>query len=108
MPLQKGLDVAREIHHVREAVERLDFAGRPLQGLQQATAPVPRRLRALLMAANATQDFAGHDTGEALHPLYGQIVFVQRHEKTTDGGRAPRNKRSHPLPQAPCPAPVPA
>ena len=80
MAVEDGLDVAREVHHVGQVREGLNLAGRTLQR-EQFAGFVLRRLGAMLVAADATDDFAGAHAAPALHPLHGKIVLVQRLEE---------------------------
>jgi hypothetical protein len=80
VPVQDGLDVAREIHHVGKIVEGFDSPRR--SGQQRRTGRLrQRRPQTRFVAAHAADGFARRDAHKALHPLHRQIMFVQRDKK---------------------------
>ena len=87
MTIQNRLNVADEVEHVGHVGERLDAAGRPSQRLKRQRIAGMWGLSALLVTADAAGRLTRLHRHEALHPLDGQVVFVQRDEEDRSHGR---------------------
>ena len=85
--VQDGLDVTDEIEDIRHVVKRRDSAGLTAQGLQRRQVTEMRGTAAMLVTADAAGRLARLHRHEALHPLDGHVVFVQRDEKDRPHGR---------------------